>query len=123
MRRTMSRFALGLLLIGPFAHAGNGTFNSGVYRFCVSVRFNATAAQLANIQTAFSNASTVFSGALGGQQSFGIINVANNFGCTEPAEFWIYPGTGRPNGTYGQYGIRGQHVNIYYGGIHGGGPD
>lgn len=114
---------LGFLLLAPAAQGGNGTFKSGVYSFCVSVRFNATAAQLANIQTAFQSANQVFADALDGQQHWGTINVSNNSGCAEPSEVWIYPGNGRPNGTLGQYGVRGQHVNIFYNGIGGGTDD
>jgi hypothetical protein len=96
------------------AYAGNGTFANGKYAFCASVRFNATADQLARIRTAFANGSQILADATDGQQSFGKIKLVNNSGGSEAAEFWINPQAGRAYATYGHYGLRGEHVNLYY---------
>lgn len=96
------------------AMAGNGTFDSGVYDFCVSVRFNATPAQLAQIRTAFENASQVFADATDGQQRFGTITLVNDSGASQSAEYWVHAGSGRANATLGRYGERGQHVNLFF---------
>jgi Mg-chelatase subunit ChlD len=117
------RSILTLLLLTPPALAGNGTFAAGVYSFCVSVRFKATPAQLANVQAAFAAANHTFADALDGQQRFGAINLVNNSGCSDAAEFWINPGDGHSYATFGQYGVRGRHVMLYYNGLTPGGPD
>ena len=112
-----------LAMLAPPARAGNGTFNNGVYGFCVSVRFNATAAQLTNIQTAFDRANRIFADALDGKQRWGTIKIVNSSGCTESAEFWVNPGSGRAYATLDKYGVRGQHVMLFYNGQANGGAD
>ncbi len=114
MRKTIWSIALALGILSPGAQAGNGTFASGVYNFCVSVRFNATAAELANIQTAFTGANQSFADATDAQQRWGRITIVNNSGCSESAEFWVNPGNGRANASAGLYGVRGQHIMMYY---------
>jgi uncharacterized repeat protein (TIGR01451 family) len=107
---------LGLILLSPAAaSAGNGTFKNSQYNFCVSVRFNANAAQLALIQTAFQNASQVLADATDGQQRFGTVTIVNNSGASQAAEYWVNSGTGRAYATYGKYGVRGEHINVYFG--------
>lgn len=96
------------------ASAGNGTFDSGVYDFCVSVRFNATAAELAQIETAFEKASQIFADATDDQQRFGKITIVNDSGASQSADYWVHAGAGRAQATLGRYGERGQHVNLYF---------
>jgi Mg-chelatase subunit ChlD len=96
------------------AAAGNGTFDNGKYGFCVSVRFNATPAELARIRTVFEAGSQIFADALDGQQQFGTIRLVNGSGASESAEYWINPGTNTAHATEGRYGVRGQHVNMYF---------
>lgn len=98
----------------PIAHAGNGTFQNGKYKFCASVRFNATSDQLARIRAAFTNGSQVLADATDGQQAFGTIKLVNNSGGAQAADYWIHETAGRAYATYGQYGVRGQHVNMFY---------
>ena len=93
---------------------GGGTFQSGAFNFCVSVRFNATAAQLAQIQTAFQNGSQILADATDGQHRFGEVTLVNDSGASQSAEFWVNSGAGRAYATYGQYGVRGQHVNLFF---------
>jgi uncharacterized repeat protein (TIGR01451 family) len=95
-------------------NAGNGRFNNGVYDFCISVRFNASDAELQKIRDAFQRGSQVFADATDGQQRFGTITIVNNSGATETAEYWVNRGAGRAYATIGQYGIRGTHVNLYF---------
>jgi Mg-chelatase subunit ChlD len=94
--------------------AGNGTFKDGKFNFCVSVRFNATDAQLAQIRTAFQNASQVLADATDGQHRFGTVTIVNNSGASQSAEYWVNAGSGRAYATFGKFGIRGEHVNLYF---------
>lgn len=118
-----------LALSVGLASGGNGSFRNGVYNFCIAVLFNATPAELANIRSAFTEGNKIWADALDGQQRFGTITivndctVANKCGSLEIAEFWIQPGQGRANATYGEYGIRNQHTTLYYRGISGGGAN
>ncbi len=91
-----------------------GVFQNGEFDFCISVRFNATEAQLQQIRTGFQNASQILADATDGQHKFGNITILNNSGGTQSAEYFIHPGTGRAYATDGKYGIRGEHVNLYF---------
>lgn len=101
------------LLMPVSAWAGNGNLRNGDYNYCVSVRFNATAAQLASIRAAFQNASSIFADATDGQQRFGTIKIVNDSGASDTAEYWVNSGAGRAYATLGEYGVRGQHVNLF----------
>lgn len=80
---------LSILLITGSLNAGNGTFRNGRYRFCVSVRFNATGDELDRIRLAFRNANRVFADAIDGKQQIGNIRILNN--STSPsADFWVH---------------------------------
>lgn len=96
------------------AKAGNGTFDAGEFNYCASVRFNASAAQLSQIRTAFQNGSQVLADATDGQQRFGTITIVNDSGASQSAEYWVNAGAGRAYATLGKYGNRGQHVNLYF---------
>ena len=91
-----------------------GTFNNGVFDFCVSVRFDATDEQIEKIKTAFQNGSQILSDATDGQHRFGTITIVNDSGASQTAEYWVNSGGGRAYATYGQYGVRGEHVNLYF---------
>jgi hypothetical protein len=107
--------ALGVVLASVLpVHAGNGTFESGAFNYCVSVRFNATPAELNQIRTAFQNGSDVLLDATDGQHRFGQITIVNDSGASQSAEYWVNSRAGRAYATYGQYGIRGEHVNLYF---------
>jgi uncharacterized repeat protein (TIGR01451 family) len=104
-----------MLTASPSAvQAGNGTFNGGRFNFCVSVRFNATPAQLQQIRAAFQNASQILADATNGQHRFGTVSIVNNSGASESAEYWVNPQSGRAYATQGRYGIRGEHVMLYF---------
>ena len=105
---------LALALWPQASQAGNGRFKAGVYNFCVSVRFHANAAELAQIRTAFQNASQIFADATDGQQRFGTVTIVNDSGASQSADYWVNPGAGRAFATIGQYGVRGQHVNLFF---------
>ncbi len=97
---------------GKFEPDGNG---GGKFNFCVSVRFNSTEAQLQLIRKAFEDGSQVLADATDSHHRFGTINIVNNdTSSAEDAEFWILPGTGRAVSTYGGFGKKGQHVQIYF---------
>ena len=81
--------------------------------FCVSVRFNATAAQLQIIKNRFETGSQILADATDGHHRFGTINIVNNSGSSEEAEFWIFLNNGTPVGTYGKFGKKGQHILLY----------
>jgi hypothetical protein len=72
-----------LSLLPATVDAGNGTFGSGAFNFCVSVRFNATPGQLAQIRTAFQNGSDVLLDATDGQHRFGTVRLVNNSGASQ----------------------------------------
>lgn len=92
-------------------HAGTGTFKDGKFNFCVSVRFNATQAQLDAIKVRFERASQILADATDGQHQFGKIAIINNSEASDEAEFWIFPGAGRANAQ--TYGVRRAHVVMY----------
>lgn len=94
--------------------AGNGTFQSGEFNFCVSVRFNASAAQLASIRTGFQNGSQILADATDDQHRFGTITIVNDSGAAQSAEYWVNQGGGRAYATQGKYGSRGEHVNLFF---------
>lgn len=93
-----------------------GTFNSttGEFNFCVSTRFDATDAQIAAIKTAFQDASQILADATDGQHRFGTIRIVDDSGASQSSDYWIHQGAGRAYATYGQFGVQGQHVNLYY---------
>ncbi|HEX8500284.1 MAG TPA: VWA domain-containing protein [Pyrinomonadaceae bacterium] len=95
------------------AHAGSGTFTNGRFNFCVSVRFNATDAELARIRAGFQAASQVLSDATDGQHRFGTVTIVNNSGASQSAEFWVFKPDGREKAP-GRFGVRGEHVLLYY---------
>ena len=105
---------LALITLSGETRAGNGTFKNGAYDFCVSVRFNATPAQLQRIREVFESGNGIFADATDGQQRFGTIHIVNNSGASQTAEYWINSGSGRAYATLGQYGIRSAHVNLYH---------
>ncbi len=113
LRATAVGCALGLAL--PWAAlAGNGTFNGGTYNFCVSVRFNATPQELQQIRTALANGSQTFADATDGQQRFGTVTIVNDSGASQSSEYWVHPGNGRAYATLGRYGVRGEHINLFF---------
>lgn len=103
-----------MFVLPTTSYGGSGKFDNGVYDFCVSVRFDATEEELEQIRQAFEAGSNVFADALDGQQRFGTVTIVNNSGASEIAEYWVHPGRDRAHATYGRYGERGQHVNLYF---------
>ena len=107
-----------VLLLGAAlpVHAGDGSYQpdpggaSGGFNYCVSVRFNATNAQLDQIRTAFQNGSNVLLDATDGQHRFRRITIVNDSGASQSADYWVNSGPGRAYATYGRYGFRGEHV-------------
>src|ERR1044072_9190856 len=83
------------LVLPATAKAGNGTFRSGQFDFCVSVRFNATTAQLTPIRTAFQNASQILADATDAQHRFGTVAIVNDSGASQSSEFLVNSGAGR----------------------------
>jgi hypothetical protein len=103
-----------ILLQPTNARAGTGNFSGGKFNFCVSVRFNASSAQITRIHQVFEVASQVLGDATDGQHQFGTISIVNNIGASDQAEFWIFPSGARPDAAASGYGFRGKHVNLYY---------
>jgi len=102
-----------LTISNKIVYAGNGTFSGGDHNFCVSVRFNASAADLTKIKTAFQNGSQILADATDGQHKFGTVTIVNDSGASQSSEYWVNPGTGRAYATLGKYGMRGEHVMMY----------
>ena len=82
--------------------------------FCVSIRFQATAAEIANIQRAFTDGSAVLADATDGQFRFGHVDIVNDSRASRQAEVWIINGTGRAFATCGSFGTPGTHITMYY---------
>ena len=101
-------------LVSVPAHAGNGGFKNGDFNFCVSVRFEATASELSAIRTAFQNGSQILADATDGQHKFGKITLVNDSGASQSSDYWVNPGDHRAYATLGRYGVRGEHVNLYF---------
>jgi uncharacterized protein YegL len=122
---SLAFFLLTAAILPESVFAGKGTFrktgpDTGVFDFCVSVRFNATEAQLLNIRQVFETASRILADATDGQHQFGNISIvnndtANNIGAGDEAEFWIFDKNGVTVSAQGKYGYRGAHVNLFYG--------
>lgn len=104
---------------------GAGVFNNGLFDFCVSVRFDATPAQLQIIKDAFQRGSDVLADATDGQHRFGKIGILNNSatnsnGAGNASEFWVMsgPNVGNPGSAgyspLAKYGVRGQHVVLFF---------
>jgi von Willebrand factor type A domain len=107
--------ATSMLMIDPkIVYAGSGTFENGVHNFCVSVRFDASAADIQKIKTAFQNGSQVLDDATDGQHRFGKVRIVNNSGASVASEYWVNSGSGRAYATLGKYGVRGEHVNLFF---------
>ena len=82
--------------------------------FCVSIRFNATAAQIIEIKRGFTEGSAILLDATDGQFELGNIYIVNDSGASDQAEAWINPEAGRAYATYGRYGVAGEHINFFY---------
>src|SRR5687768_10455091 len=98
------------------AYAGNGKYRDGKFDFCVSVRFNATSAQLQEIRQVFEEAATIFHDVTDGVHQFGTITIVNNSGASEAADFWISAESGIAYSPVGiqYYGVWGQHIMLFY---------
>ena len=104
------------LLLASTASAGDGRFNkqTGEFDFCVCVRFDASAADLDKIRQRFNEAGQIISHATGGQHRFGSVTLINHCDGSDLAEFWIHEARGGAYAPIGQYGKRGQHVNLWF---------
>ena len=107
------------LLVPVSTYAGNGSFSSatGEHNFCVSVQFNATPAEIQEIQDAFEKASQIVADATDDQHRFGTVTIVNNSGAPQSSEYQIHkdgaPPAG-PDASEGLYGVRGAHVNLFH---------
>ena len=77
--------------VPAFAGTGRVRASGGgqVLDFCVSVRFAATPAELANIQRALTDAGEVLADATDGQYAFGRVDIVTDSGAGLEAEVWI----------------------------------
>ncbi len=82
--------------------------------FCVSIRFNATPAQITEIKRGLTEGSAILLDATDGQFEFGNIYIVNDSGASDQAELWVHSTSGRAYATYGSYGVSGQHINMFY---------
>ncbi|GAQ79116.1 calcium-activated chloride channel family member 4 [Klebsormidium nitens] len=106
---------LGLLALAPVqVQGGSGAFDGSSYTFCVAVRFDASPDVITRIKSVFTAASQVFNDATDGQQRFGTIKIVPNLLESDDAEFYIHQEEGRADAPPDGYGVRGQHVNLYY---------
>ena len=108
-----------LTLLCGKASAGTGTFrktgpDTGVFDFCVSVRFNATQTQLDRIKLGFDAASQVLADAPDGHHRFGTVNIVNDSGAQEVAEFFIDFDNKRAMAAPGFYGDPRGRSTLHY---------
>ncbi|MHC4218416.1 MAG: VWA domain-containing protein [Planctomycetota bacterium] len=101
------------------APAGTGTFrqlpdDSHVLDFCISVQFDATAAQLDRIRTVAEGASDLLADVTDGALRFGNVSIIDESGASSEAEIWILPEEGVANAIDGFYGVRDAHVVEFY---------
>lgn len=98
--------------------AGTGTIREqgGVKYadFCVSIRFNASTAEIDKIKQAFTGGNAVLADATDGQFAFGKVDIVNNSGASNEADVWILENSGRAFATCGSYGTPGTHITMYY---------
>jgi Tol biopolymer transport system component/subtilisin-like proprotein convertase family protein len=91
LTRVFLAFVL-LIVSTGLNRAGTGTFKTGAFNFCVSVRFNATADELQKIRTGFQQASELLEDATDGRHYFGNVSIVNNDqSAALNADFWIVP--------------------------------
>ena len=121
MTSRASALALGLLAAAAFltppALAGDGKYSSllGAWDFGVSMRFDATAQQLARTEQEFEKASRLIYDASDGQQEFGDVFVCNKKGASKAAEVWVLPpGQSWGSRAPGRFGVNGQHIELCY---------
>lgn len=106
-----------LLAVPIVAHAGNGTFDAdtGKFNMVVSVRWNATQAQLDDIAAEFQSASGILLDATEGEHQFGIILIANNSTASNAADYWILRQGGRSGAPTCRFGQNGRHIEMMRG--------
>lgn len=94
-----------------------------VFDFCVSIRFSATATQIDNIERAIEDGNEILMDATDGRARFGDVHIVNNSGASREAELWILPDSGRAFATFGEYGVAGTHITMFYPSNFTGDPD
>ncbi len=96
------------------AHAGTGVFKDGKFHFCVSLRWNATPEELALVEKVFKQASEALADATDGQHRFGAVRIVDGEGASQSAEYFIHKSPGRAYAPLSKYGVRSEHVNLFF---------
>jgi Mg-chelatase subunit ChlD len=92
---------------------GTGDLENGKFDISISVRFDATDAQLTEFENTFEAASQLLYDATDGQHQFGEILVCNDSRGGRSADIWIQPGGGRAHAHIEGLGEENEHVTLY----------
>ena len=101
------------LLIAAPVHAGSGRFVNGRLDVFVTIGGTATAAELAEIQERFTQASRLLYDATDGQVRFGDVRIFNNNTGLEFADALLTLGNGGANANSCQLGVFGESLDIF----------
>ena len=104
----------GCLPLEDRVNPGAGAFHTGLFDFAVSLRFDATPAQVAQVESVIQAASDVLADATDGQHRFGTVTLMSGSTGGEAAEFWVYPGSGQPSAPGDKYHVRGYHGDLFF---------
>lgn len=117
-RRVPFLLLLGMLLCSVQLYGGTGRtrVEGGVtiFDFCVSMRFSATTAQIDNVKRAIEDGNEILMDATDGRARFGHVHIVNNSGASRESELWVLPDSGRAFATFGEFGVAGTHITMYY---------
>ncbi|MEJ2720676.1 MAG: VWA domain-containing protein, partial [bacterium] len=102
------------MILPVIAYAGNVVYDpaTGKFNIVVSVRWNATLAELDDICAEFQSASGILLDATDGAHQFGIVYIANNSTASNAADFWVVNAGGRSGAPTCNYGVSGQHIDM-----------
>ncbi|MEY2745725.1 MAG: hypothetical protein RL112_767 [Planctomycetota bacterium] len=118
LARLRAAFAILVALSSVHASAGDGKWRvDGAARrfdFCVSLRWDATPAEVAIVQYGLLKANFRLADATDGACTLGRIGIANNKAFGREAEVWVHPGHGRAHATLDGYGKPKLHANLYF---------
>ena len=103
-RLRLATMATCCLLLCPTLYAGTGTarIEDGVtiLDFCVSIRFDASQAQIDFIEQVLERGSQVLADATDGKMRFGNVSIFENSQAGSEAEIWILTGTSNASGSH-----------------------
>ncbi len=107
-------FLMILSLIYPiYVEGGSGRFHAGVFDIIVTLGWDATTAQITDIQNRFGESSELLFDATDGQARYGTVNIFDNNTGLEFADFLITLGNGISNATGCDLGVFGESIDLF----------